>query len=210
MPHIEYRGSDGKIWPSSTQLTRLLPADWVMAWYKRSVEKKGYQGWLDNLKLSEEGKLIGTQVHERLEHLVLKQPIVEYDTRAGEYAQAIYNVLNPKIEEYVKIEPHLVSEELKIHGTADLIARLNYQTGLWILDYKTSYKKDISHPIQLAIYAKSWNEQNTEQIDQGAIIRIDKKSKNLNVKIDEYLGLKQYLPVIKALREIWSYVNEKE
>lgn len=159
--------------------------------------------------MSEEGKLIGTQVHERLEHLVLKQPIVEYETRAGEYAQAIYNAVHHTIEEYVKIEPHLISETLKLHGTADCITRINYRTGLWVDDYKTSYQKDIGHPIQLAIYAYCWNEHNDEKIDQGRIIRIDKKSKNLNVRIDEYLGLSQYVPVIKALREIWDYLHRE-
>lgn len=209
MPHQEFKGPDGKKWPSATELTHLLPQPWLWSWYKSSVKKNGYAGWEANLRQSEEGKLIGTQVHERLEHLVLKQPTVEYETRAGEYAQAVYNAVNPSIEEYIEVEPHLISEELKIHGTADCITRLNYRQGLWVDDYKTSYQKDIAHPLQLAIYAYCWNEHNEEKIDQGRIIRIDKNSKNLNVKVDEYLGLKQYIPVIKALREIWGFLNKE-
>lgn len=208
MPHQDWI-VNGEKWPSSTELTRLLPKDFLWAWFKRSVEKNGYAGWLDNLRISEEGKKIGTQVHERLEHLVLGQPMVPYDTRAGEYAEAIYNVVNPTIKEYVAVEPHLVSEKLKLHGTADCIVRVKDKPGLWVDDYKTSYEKDISHPIQLGIYSLAWNEQNKEQINQGRIIRIDKKSKNLNVKIDEYLNLKQYTRVILALREIYTYINKE-
>lgn len=209
MPHINNFLLNGKRIPSATELTHLLPQAWLWAWFKKSVQKNGYSGWEANLRQSEEGKLIGTQVHERLEHLVLKQPVVTYETRAGEYAQAIYNAVNPSIDEYIAIEPHLVSEKLKIHGTADCIVRINYRQGLWVDDYKTSYQKDIAHPLQLAIYAVAWNEHNDEKIDQGRIIRIDKNSKNLNVTIDEYLGLAQYVPVIKALREIWGFLNKE-
>ncbi len=188
----------------------MLPQVWLWSWFKASVKKDGYAGWEANLKKSEEGKLIGTQVHERLEHLVMNLPIVEYETRAGEYAKAIYDVVNPTVQDYVAIEPHLVSERLKLHGTADCIVKVKDRQGLFVDDYKTSYQKDIAHPIQLAVYALSWNEHNDEKIDAGRIIRIDKNSKNLNVKIDEYLNLKQYVPVIESLRTIWGYLNKEK
>lgn len=212
MPHQEYVGSDGKVWPSATQLTGLIPKDWLMAWYKRSVEKKGWQGWLDNLATSEIGKETGTLVHYYLECLTKKQEIKGEDKyNARSIAQSLYDTVNPTVEEYVEIEPHLVSEELKIHGTADIIYRKVYTPGLRIGDYKTSYDKDISHPIQLAIYALCWNESHPDQmIDVGDIFRVDKKSARYNVKIDEYTNLGQYYPLVRALRLLWSYTNEED
>ena len=46
-----------------------------------------------------------------------------------------------------------------------------------------------------------------QTIYQGFIARVDKKSKKLGVKIDEYKPLSQYYPVVRALREIYSYIN---
>jgi hypothetical protein len=180
-----------------------------MAWYKSSVKKHGWRGWQRNLALSKRGMAIGTEVHGLIESFInnVSYEITEkYPSR--QLADSLYDVVNPKIDEYIALEPHLVSNELRLHGTADVIVRMNYCPGLWVGDWKTSYEKSETHPIQLAIYALMWNEQHPgQQIDQGWIARIDKKSKNLNVKIDEYKGLKKYYPVIRALRTIYDYTK---
>jgi len=208
MPHQNFIGPDGKPWPSATELTNLLPADWVMSWYRSQVKKYGWRGWQRCKAQSNRGMKIGTMVHERLEHLVKKEPCVPYPQRyhIDELADKLFDTVNLLIEDYVAIEPHLVSHSYQVAGTADMIVRLHSRPGLWVGDYKTSYDKDeLKHPLQLAIYATAWSETHPEQaIDQGFIARIDKKSKGLNVKIDEYQGLKQYIPWIKVLREIWE------
>jgi hypothetical protein len=158
---------------------------------------------------------IGTEVHALIEGYIKKEPIKlewqEDKYNSQQFADALFDVINPRVYEWVAIEPHLKSEKLKIHGTADCIVRMELEPGLWVGDWKTGAHKSNTHPIQLAIYALCWNETHPDQmIDQGFIARVDKKSKGINVKIDEYKGLKQYYPVIRALREIWSYTNAKK
>jgi hypothetical protein len=208
MPHIDYIGSDGNPWPSATELTALLPQVWLWSWYKFSVKKSGWRGWQKNLATSNRGMRIGTEVHALIESFIQHTPIPKVSNKynSQQFADALFDAVNPKVEEWVEIEPHLKSEQLKIHGTADCIVRMNYEPGLWIGDWKTGAHKSNTHPIQLAIYSLCWNEEHPDQIiDQGFIARVDKKSKGVNVKIDEYKGLSKYYPVIKALREIWSY-----
>src|ERR1019366_256921 len=202
MPHIDFIGSDGLAWPSVTQLTRLLPQDWLWSWYRHSVEKKGYQGWLDNKAVSEAGMTMGTRVHSELEELIKTNGQAE----ACNEALSLYGEVNKTVQEYVAIEPHLICTKHRYAGTADLIVRLEYSTGLWVGDWKTSFTKSDTHPIQLAAYALAWNEMYPDTlIDQGFIARVDKKDDDCRVKIDEYQGLKRYFPVVRALREIYDY-----
>lgn len=213
MPHIDYI-VNGEVWPSATELTSLLPQPWLMAWYKSQVRAHGWRGWQKCLAQTKRGGTIGTQVHSLIECFIKKEAHMELGVdkyNSQMFADALYDKVNPTVEEYVAIEPHLKSEALKIHGTADMIVRLNYETGLWIGDWKTSAGKSETHPIQLAIYALCWNEMHPDQqVDQGFIARVDKKSKKLTVHIDEYKGLKRYYPVINALRTIWQYSREEK
>jgi hypothetical protein len=211
LPHVDFIGPDGTPWPSATELTALLPQPWLLAWYRSAVKKHGWRGWQLCKAQSKRGTTIGSEVHTWLESFITKIPLGlekdKYNSRM--YADALFDEVNPRVDEYVAIEPHLVSNELRIHGTADMIVRLNYDTGLWVGDWKTAAGKSETHPIQLAIYALCWNEEHPEQaVDKGFIARVDKKSKKLGVHIDEYLGLSQYYPVVKALREIYSYVSK--
>lgn len=211
MPHIDFIGSDGRKWPSATELTSILPQPWIMAWYKSSVKKHGWRGWQKNLAQSNRGMRIGTEVHGLIEGFIKKEPFVisgKYNSEA--IADALFDAVNPKVEDYIALEPHLKSEELKIHGTADAIVRLDHGEGLAVLDWKTGASKSETHPIQLACYSLMWNEENPDlQVNRGFIARVDKKSKGLNVKIDPYLDLNQYYEVIRALRTIWSYQHEE-
>lgn len=212
MPHIDFIGPDGTKWPSATELTSLLPQPWIMSWYKSSVKKHGWRGWQKNLATSNRGMKIGTLVHGMIEAYITKASAVPYDHKYGadRIADALYDAVNPVVEDYIALEPHLTSKELRIHGTADAIIRLEHGEGLAVLDWKTGASKSETHPVQLAVYALMWNEANPGmQVDRGLIARVDKKSKGLNVKIDSYAPLAQYYPVIKALRTIWSYQNEE-
>jgi hypothetical protein len=211
MPHSNYISPSGEIYPSATELTSLLPQKWLWSWYKQAIWKHGKRGWQKCKAQSNRGLRIGTETHALLESFITKKPPEyisgKYDSQA--IADALYDKVNPLVDEYTSIEPHLISEKYRIHGTADMIVRLNYDTGLWVGDWKTAAGRDMAHPIQLAIYAMCWNEMCDEVlIDKGFIARVDKKSKKLTVHIDEYKGLKQYYPVVLALREIYEYSNK--
>jgi hypothetical protein len=211
MPHLNnYIGSDGSVWPSATELTALLPSSWIMAWYKSAVKKHGWRGWQKCLAQTKRGGAIGTEVHSLIQSFInVHEPFkASGKYNSEQFADVLFDKVNPMVEAYIAIEPHLKSETLKIHGTADAIVRLEYTPGLVVLDWKTSAQKSETHPIQLAIYALCWNEEHPDQlIDQGFIARVDKKSKKLTVHIDEYRPLSQYYPVVRALREIYTYTH---
>jgi len=217
MPHVEFRGSDGKIWPSATTLTSLLPQEWVWAWYRQAVFKHGKRGWQRCLAQTKRGGLIGTEVHGLIEGFIKKEAYpISGKYESERFADALFDKVNPLVTEWVALEPHLKSEVLKIHGTADAIVKWSPQPELWenvVLDWKTSAAKSETHPIQLAIYAYCWNESKKgieNHVSKGIIARVDKKSKRLGVKIDEYANLEQYYPVIEALRTIWQYSQGTE
>lgn len=206
MPHQDFIGPDGEVWPSVTQLTRLMPQVWLWAWYRHSVEKDGWQGWLNNKAKSEEGMAIGTRVHSEIEALIASNGSSE----ACNEALSLYHHVSPVIDEWTAIEPHLVCKEHKFAGTADMIVRQQFSPGLWVGDWKTSFIKSDEHPLQLAAYAMAWNEIHPDrQIDQGFIARVDKEDEDCRVRVDEYLRLKKYFPIIIALRNIWEYSEHK-
>lgn len=208
MPHQDYLGPDGEKWPSATELTNLLPQGWLWAWYKNSVRAHGWRGWQKCLAQSKRGMAIGTEVHGLLDSFISHRdyPISgKYESQA--YADALFDKVNSEVIDWVAVEPHLISQKLKIHGTADAIIRIS--TGLAILDWKTSAGKSNTHAVQLSIYAACWNEEHPNQrIDQGFVARVDKKSKTLKVHIDDYQGLQNYRPIVKALRDIYDYNNK--
>ena len=173
--------------------------------------KHGRRGWHLCKAQSKRGTTIGSEVHGLIEGFIKKDPFEitgKYESQM--FADALFDKVNPMVEDYVSIEPHLVSNEWKIHGTADAIVRLNGVPGLYVLDWKTAAAKSETHPIQLAVYQKCWDEEHPEQrLEGGLIARVDKKSKKLTVHIDEYKPLNQYYPVVKALREIYRYTHEE-
>jgi CRISPR/Cas system-associated exonuclease Cas4 (RecB family) len=152
---------------------------------------------------------IGSEIHSLIEGFIKKEPFAvsgKYESQL--FADALFDEANKIVREWVAVEPHVKSEELRIHGTADAIVKLD--DGLAVWDWKSSASKSDTHRIQLAIYALCWNEEHPDQyVDRGIIARIDKKSKRLGVKLDIYENLKQYLPVIRALKLIWDFNNEK-
>jgi hypothetical protein len=182
-----------------------MPDVWLWSWYRHSVEKDGWAGWQANKTKSEEGMKQGTLIHAEIESLIAAK-----SADVSNEAQSLYDAVSMTVDEWVAIEPHLICNAHKFAGTADMIVRQSYSPGLWVGDWKTSFHKSDSHPLQLAAYAMAWNENNPDRaIDQGFIARVDKKSDECRVKIDEYLGLKKYFPVILALRQMWDYTEHE-
>lgn len=217
MPHVDFIGSDGKPWPSATQLTNLLPQEWLWSWYKQSVKKSGWRGWQRCKAQSNRGMRIGTEVHGLIENFIAKgsmtvKPVISGKYESEAFADALFDKVNPMVKHWIAVEPHVKSEELRVHGTADAIVHVKIDeqfSETAILDWKTSASKSLTHPIQLAIYAYCWNEEHPEElVNRGIIARIDKTSKYRKAKIDDYPNLAQYYPVVRALRTIWEYNNE--
>jgi len=215
MGHIDYKGYDGQIWPSATNLTALIPQDWKWSWYADSVKKRGWRGWQRNSAHTKREAQRGTDAHEIIDGIIEQRkvdiPLRRYE-RAIPFAKGLLDYSKTLIEEIIENDTHLVGNKSRIHGTTDVICRLNYEPGLWVLDWKTGDGKKDEHPLQLAAYAMAWNENHPDQvIDKGVIIRpVNKKAKTLKFTHDEYKGLHHYFPIVKALRDVWAYVNKKD
>lgn len=214
MAHKNNYVLDGQIAPSATELTSLLPQEWKWSWYRREVKKHGWRGWQKCDATSNRGKRIGSHVHAMVEALLKGESytayldkdrgILESPKRTSHMWEMAHTVLaeldhGPDM----LVEQHLVNHALGIHGTADYITDS-------IDDLKTSNKISPEYAVQLAIYAACWNEANpADPKTTGRIIRVDKVAKKPYIQKKLYENLSQYLPVVKALRIIWSFINNK-
>jgi hypothetical protein len=70
--------------------------------------------------------------------------------------------------ELIATEYHLFSDKHKYAGTADLIIRL--KDKIWLVDVKTSNSLHTSYDLQLASYAKAWNETHDIPVEETGIL----------------------------------------
>jgi hypothetical protein len=118
----------------------------------------------------------GTQVHNAVEAFINGQEIKWLD----DYGTAMYSLdvwkmilkfaefWNTHKPELVAAEYHIFSDNHKYAGTADLIVKLRGK--MWLLDVKTSNSLHTSYDLQLASYAKAWNETHNELIQETGIL----------------------------------------
>jgi len=118
----------------------------------------------------------GTQVHNAVESFINGNEINWID----EYGNAIYSLdvwkmilkfaefWNTYKPELIATEYHLFSDNHKYAGTADLIVKL--KDKVWLMDIKTSNSLHTSYDLQLASYAKAWNETHDTPIEETGIL----------------------------------------
>ncbi len=118
----------------------------------------------------------GTQVHNAVESFINGNEINWID----EYGNAIYSLdvwkmilkfadfWNTHKPELIATEYHLFSDNHKYAGTADLIIKLKGK--VWLMDVKTSNSLHTSYDLQLASYAKAWNETHDTPIEETGIL----------------------------------------
>jgi hypothetical protein len=118
----------------------------------------------------------GTQVHNAVEAFLNGEEIKWID----EFGNAIYSLdvwkmilkfaefWNTHKPELITTEYHLFSDNHKYAGTADLIVKL--KDKVWLLDVKTSNSLHTSYDLQLASYAKAWNETHDTPVQETGIL----------------------------------------
>lgn len=136
----------------------------------------------------------GTQVHNAVEAFINGDEISWID----EYGNAKYSLdvwkmilkfadfWNRYKPELVAAEYHLFSDEHKYAGTADLIVR--FREKLWLMDVKTSNSLHTSYDLQLAAYAKAWNETHNEKIEETGIIWLKANTRGEDKKGEKVQG----------------------
>lgn len=136
----------------------------------------------------------GTQVHNAVEDFINGEEISWID----EYGNAKYSLdvwkmilkfadfWNKYKPELVATEYHLFSDEYKYAGTADLIVK--FRDKLWLMDVKTSNSLHTSYDLQLAAYAKAWNETHNEKIEETGILWLKANTRGEDKKGEKVQG----------------------
>lgn len=133
----------------------------------------------------------GTQVHNAAEKFLEGKEITWIDENGkANYSLEVWKMIlkfadfwrttNPEL---VSTEYHLFSDNHKYAGTTDIICRFGGK--LWLLDIKTSNSIHVSYNLQLAAYAKAWNETHDEHIEEVGILwlKASTRSEGKNGKI---------------------------
>lgn len=118
----------------------------------------------------------GTQVHNAAEKFLKGEEInwldsdgnVLYNLDVWKMILKFAEFWNTHKPELVATEYHLFSDQHEYAGTADLVVR--FKKKLWLMDIKTSNTLHTSYDLQLAAYAKAWNETHDEPIEETGII----------------------------------------
>lgn len=199
-------------YPSVTQILGVLRKIGLENWFK-------YNDYKTIKKESEEGKLIGTQIHEAIQQHIDKE-VVKVET---EYAEQVKNALNgfvlfKKEHKDIKLqraELKLTSEKHGYNGTLDCIGSIG--DDLILFDWKTGKAKEKDRPdiydehrYQVAAYAAMFNETQEGQVTKAYILSLakDKIAYNFEevsmLKIDEMFNM-VFLPCLS----IYNYQNRK-
>jgi len=165
----------GLYYPSVTFVTGFLPKGQFFEKYLAEQES-----WEESRKLLKEAGERGTRVHVASEVLDNGGEI-HYETSG--LTDEEYQLVNFFIHWHKKYNPQmmhnelkLVSDKLKLGGTADRVYKIDGKTVLF--DLKTS-KSAIwdSHWIQVACYAHMYEEIYKTQVDEVAILRLTSRRK---------------------------------
>jgi hypothetical protein len=163
-----YKRND-KYYPSVTSILNYFPKNQFFHSWLKDV---GHNSDIIASKAAAEG----TQTHNAIEDFLQGNEINWLD----EYGNAKYSLdvwkmilkfadfWNTHKPELIMGEYHLFSDEYEYAGTADLIVKL--KDKLWLLDIKTSNSLHTSYDLQLAAYAKAWNETHNEKIEETGIL----------------------------------------
>jgi ATP-dependent exoDNAse (exonuclease V) beta subunit len=158
-----------KYYPSVTSILNYFP------------KNKFFHDWLKDVGhnsdiIASKAAAEGSQVHDAIDRFLNGEEI----QWLNEYGHAVYSLevwkmilkftefWNKHKPEIITTEYHLFSDEHEYAGTADLIVK--FQEKLWLLDIKTSNSLHTSYDLQLAAYAKAWNETHDAPIERTGII----------------------------------------
>lgn len=142
----------------------------------------GYSQWLKDLGMNADEVLKrageqGSKVHDAIDRYLKGEEVSWTDENEKplytlEEWQMIlrfvefWNIFKPEI---IANEVQVVSLDMQMGGTIDLVCRINGQ--IWLIDYKTSNAIHTTYELQIAAYAEMWNAEFPDQkIERAAIL----------------------------------------
>jgi len=161
---------DGTRVPGTTTiLGRFKAADGLIHWaWQCGRDGKDYRAERDT------AANIGTVAHEMVEQFIAGSPASECEVLASKLSRDDAGKARSAFAAYqswaanfrvriIEREVQLVSEAYKYGGTPDAIGYVGNQTGLALLDWKSSNSVYADYLIQLAAYRQLWDENNPDR-----------------------------------------------
>jgi len=156
----------------------------------------------------------GTAVHDAIEQYLKKGEMPKGLKKGSEVANGFRAfLLWAKDANFTaqEVEIPLYSKKFRYAGRLDVTGKINDK--LYVVDFKTSKDFYFDYPIQLAAYAKAYEELYNEKIDGIAVLRLDKVTgmpffRDYSELIDQYfdvfLGLNQTFKAEQGIKKILS------
>ena len=182
-----YQRAEGVYYPSVTTILQYMPKNKFFETWLKDV------GHNADLIMRRAGKE-GTQVHEAIETLLDGEELHWMDDYGNaRYNEKVWEMINKFVEFWQTYKPELISteefvysDEYKYAGTADLIVEMDGER--WLLDVKTSNNLHRSYNLQLAAYAKAWEEMFGQKIDRTGILWLKSSKRGPSKKEGMYQG----------------------
>ena len=207
MAHTVYKVNGKKV----KSVTTLIGANlgWskfaLLAWTRKHCLKGD-----DSMAIMKEAGRIGTLAHIMIEQFIKGGSVIldGYSPKEISHAkEAYYNFLNFKEDynpEILETELKMVSEKYKFGGTCDAVAnvKIGKNTKLMMLDWKSSNSLHEEHKIQIAAYAKMYEEVTGKRIQGAMIVRVDKEKKEYEVSTLKIKDLNYYWRIFKLILKL--------
>jgi hypothetical protein len=160
---------NGQFYPSVSSILNYFPKNqFFHSWLK----EVGFNADIIVAKAAAEGN----QVHTAVENFLNGKEIQWLDEFGNtQYSLDVWKMIlkfadfwNKHKPELIAAEYHLFSDKYQYAGTADLVVKMKEK--IWLLDVKTSNSLHTAYDLQLASYAKAWNETHNEPIEDTGIL----------------------------------------
>ena len=163
-----YKRND-KYYPSVTSILNYFPKN---KFFHEWLKDVGHNADIIASKAASEG----TQVHTAIDNFLQGNEINWLDEYGNaKYSLEVWKMIlkfaefwNTHKPELITSEYHLFSDKHEYAGTSDLVVKLKDQ--IWLLDIKTSNSLHTSYDLQIASYAKAWNETHDTLIERTGIL----------------------------------------
>ena len=182
-----YKKEEGVYYPSVTTILQYMPKN---KFFDNWLKDVGHNADLIMRKAAEEG----TAVHNAVEELIKGNEITWMDEFGNaKYNLTVWQMILKAAEFFQTYKPEVIateeftfSDQHKYAGTADLVVKMNDQ--IWLLDVKTSNNLHRSYDLQLAAYAKAWEEMFGQKIERTGILWLKSSKRSASKKDGVYQG----------------------
>jgi hypothetical protein len=149
----------------------------------------------------------GTQTHAIIEQLIKGEEVEWMDDKgAARYSELVWQMAMRFVDFWKQMKPELIaledfvfSDSLQYAGTADFICKIQDET--WLIDFKTSNALYRTYDMQLASYAKAWEEMGNGKIDRTGILWLKSPKRKESTKDGVYQGKNWELKPIDDIQE---------